>query len=376
MYRHLIGIAACRAFIPISTLLFIYFLAKNNDETLVSFASFIFATSQLVSQIDGGAPAYLMSKDNGREYNLFRLGIFYYLKTGFIWITICITGLIVINSILNFIDWRALVLIYMLATSLSIYNVAASVFTKKNDWMGAARFVLVTSIMQLCAIIIVAQLIKIDVHWLIVVYSLILLACTVPYVFRGQSGHVESAHANKLQYSQIASSLIINKEYLLLFAASQHADAALYSLVGRVMYIPMQATGLYLSRLWANLTESTLCKRELIMLELKRTCLFTFALTIPIALYQIWKGVPSLLVLALLILNIANTSSGVLSAFSSVTPKSIPEVTWFLGGVGGLYLFSVCFYWVGWWYMSVIATSLFLCFYSIKIFHSLSVDKK
>ena len=371
MFGQLIGIAVFRTFIPASTIAFIYFLSGGGDKVLASSASFIFAASQLISQVDGGAPSYIMSINPNPEVNLLRLGMFRYFKSGFIWISMVAGLALPINIFFNLFEWKSLVAIYVLAIALSVYNVATSAFIKNKKWVRGLILVLAVASIQLAANFTFYTLFYPEIQWLIVVYGLVIIIGILPYIGGGESGVIEFGHANKLQYSQVASALVVNKEYLLLYFTSQHIDAALYSVFGRLMYVPMQIIGLYISRLWAGLDNEKSNNKGLMRKEFKSVGLLTVFLVIPFSISAIWFGVTPILVISQLFLVFANASSGVVSAFSSLNPKSIPSMKWFFMGIGGLYMVSFLLYFVGAWYFSIIATAIFLGVYSLKMYRSI-----
>lgn len=354
-----LNIAICRSFIPLNFIIILIFFRRTQTADDVSVISFIIALSQILAQIDGGASSYLLSQKRNGHDGMIYAAINHFSKTGLIAL-----GIIFLMAELVIFFFKPeytsfIAVAFILSISTILFNINLSVLAKENLFSKSIKILFILMTIQA---IIFSAYIAIDTKNFI--YPLLLLALNLclPLIFtrRIVFHKVTEVHAQKLQISQIASSIVINKEYLLLHFFGLAKEASQFSIVGRLMYISIQITSIYISRVWINLSEEGQFSKEKykahLLTAVKISLVCSTLLSIVIALRErdvIW------LTIALFIYSLTNAISGLSSAFASMQHKAIPNKIWFFANISALYLISFYFYTNHIWLGSVIISCIY-----------------
>lgn len=365
----LLIIGSTKAFLPLSNLLIVYLVSVYYGSDTLSSVSFVIAAAQIISQIDGGAPSFIMSTVRCGDMRMLRNGLNYYFQSGLLWKTLILAVALFVNYLLREKYLESIFIIYMLAISYSAFNVASTVLIKEGFWIGLFIYELFIILMSL-PIVYTGRLVEMDAQLLVgFLFSIPIIFGLIPYYFfaKYEECKVSKKHAGLLQYSQISSSVISNKEYILLHAFSMHNESAIYSLIGRLMFLPMQVTSVYISRLWLSLDGGKGIRKDKLAKHLCSAAVVTAILSIPIVIYLKYKSADGILLSLLFVLNIANSISGVMSAYSSTKQSFIPSVIWFSSAT--LFLFAICMllYLLFDWRLSIVLTSFYFIILSFYL---------
>jgi hypothetical protein len=362
-------IGICRSFLPFSTLCLILFLTEHTSSANISTVSFVFAIAQILSQLDGGAPSYVMSSPRYGDWRMLHSGINHYAITGFKWLTLLATTAVMINIIFNYTEKNLIFTAYFLAISISLYNVAISTLIKERLWSLMTVYITLVGFFQTSLLMYIHFSEASYSPLFIVLYGFPLMLVTLTfYIYKSNvKVPVVRDHADKLQISQLASSLVVNKEYILLHIFSMHQEAALFSVVGRFISIPMQITSIYIAKIWANLDKKVKTSKEHLLKSAFTSMIISASLTFPVAIYVAIAHKEPILLILLTLLNVANAVSGVASSFSSVNPHSIPSVVWFFISILILFVLSGFLYYNGSWRLSIAVTAAYFGWLSWKL---------
>lgn len=355
IYLQYINIIIGKSLISIWILITLIFLKLEMKLEITAHISLIFAVSQIFSQFDGGIPAYIMSSDI-TEKEIKKNDLLTLTKEYCIYTIPIIALLCVLSLYIKKIHTQDIISCAFIGYSMSIYNLETTYFIKHKN---IKKMVIMTVTICLFYMVFFAISKEIDNNLLLpIFFGISLLVYPLLRKRETPTSYIDRTHTLKLQISQIASSIIINKEYMLSGVLNVSTAASL-GITGRIMYIPLQITNVLISNAWSKLNKDNKLNYNKFTLTKNKIIGITFATTLLSSSIAFFLTDNLYLILILFIFNIANAYSGICSAYSSVNPESIPKLNYYLYTLIILFISSYLSYYFGLWEFSIISTIIY-----------------
>ncbi len=359
---------------PINILVYI-FLMKGGDG-VSSFSLFI-ALMQVLSNIDFGVNAVLLS--NKREFTFYRVINYYvlYLKKVTFWkVFLVILSVFIYSYFFNVGNGEILhIVIFSLlcAEVVIFYNLASNASISESNYK---LIHLIISITAICEVIVLLFFwgFNNDIHFYNMITTFVLslfvgCICGLVYILRSEKKvtNGDYSFSFRLQMSQLSSSLILNKDYILLYLFSMNKYAVIFAAIARVMLIPMQVNSVIISKMWVDIANSQAVRKTYLNQQKKLFFISVFLCFLPITFCLYKYGEDTYLISILLFLFVVfNTFSGLSSAYAAVDRDAIPSATWYLIATIFVFLMSVFVYYVNAWEASLLITSAYFYILSRK----------
>lgn len=242
--KRLIILLVNRGFVPVTLLAIFLYSSEYHDEQITSELSFVVAFGQIISNFDGGVLGYLInSEKKGIWFSLLKRYVFGILKKKII-ICCCLT------SALYFLDTEYIKLPWMVvffSSLLIAVNLVMMEVAKKDD----RGYV----ILYFCsAIITYIILFLMAVNPFIMLVILLLNMFLVASISLPLSRDLlDEGGFSSFQFAQILSSVLINKEYVLIHIIGNSMQASEFSIIGRLFVIPIQVCSVYTLKIWVDI---------------------------------------------------------------------------------------------------------------------------
>lgn len=360
-----------RAFIPINTLLAILFVGELYAKEFVVVFGFFIALSQTSSNVDGGICSLLLSSPKQGDDSRIRYYLSLYVDRLFkMKILLFLSFGIVVFYLKNDL-WVAFFYGVLFGEVLICYNLISNNSVSECDYSNVIFIIFVASFLQVLSVFLLLFGELINQYWFMLFYILS-FSCPILFILilklrKNPLLIGKEKILARLQVSQITSSLILNKDHLLISLFSFVEFGSIYATQSRFMLVPIQIMSVFISKLWVDIAHSNMCldtyKKYL------KTVLWTsitFSLLFSIACAAFFQNYDKWLLVVLFFYVIANSFSGLTSAYATVARYAIPTSMWLIFSMSIVYVVSCVFYYFKYCYFSVFITILYFILLGFK----------
>ena len=365
-----IRIAIIRGFLPVNILMITLAMKLyDKHEWIVTFGYFV-AVAQLTACLDFGAAAKLLStKSIGSD---FRIVFFYkkYMKSLFLYKFFVFSILLLFLWLLRVVDEFLLyttVMGWVCGEFLVVYGLVLNNALSENENFLVLRFyslILFGQISMFSSLVFFNGIDSISEWWVLTSYLFgFVLASLILICVDGGSyspaKHDSKLYTMRLQVSQICSSIISNKEYILLYFFLVGGVAGEFSTLARFFQIPSQILTLLISKMWVDIANNGVCEEDYYR---HRKTVILFSITMcggAVFVGFLFFGITSLVYLLPLYGQVVmNSYSAVTSSYANVS-GNIPPVEWYAIAVLCTFFLSSLCYVLGVWWLSILVTCVF-----------------
>ncbi|EHK7542315.1 hypothetical protein ICR46_002603 [Vibrio cholerae] len=378
-------VAFLRAIMPINILLI---LALSEDKNNIDNFSLFVALVQIISNIDFGINAQLLSTrrigDDSKIFVFFK----YYLRKYALWKFLFASNASVFLFL--FIDESKYALITLMATLGADFfiffnlTISGAISEGRNKLAFSLIFLFFTMEFLLFFVnaFLGSDFWPSDMHGfypLLLFLLSISIAVIIVWItfFESKDLTDENYSLNedsfRLQISQITSSIILNKDYILLSLFSLTSQAVAFAMIARIMLIPIQLNSVFISRIWVDIANNGIFLSKF-RIDLRNIIITTAVLGGGVSMICVYfYGVKYLpLILILLCFIICNACSGVSSAYCTVDRLAIPKVSWYINSTIMVIICSVIIYYINIWELSLIISCVYFIFLSKRSLRDIS----
>lgn len=365
------NVAFVRAFIPLSVLATIFSL--TNTVRIEHFSLFI-ALGQILATIDHGICARLISTpkvgSHSRVINLYRG---YFKTVGTLKLLVCV--FVAVLSLVFGGEYLAFLvsLSYVLSELLIIYNLFSNSSISEIRYKEYYIFVILFFLSRSMFILLedyknsFFEFDNIDaVYFLIsLIVGVLFVLINISINFKPiESKKLSSQESVRLQASQVISSLIFNKEYILLSLFSLTDKAATFAIVSRLMMLPLQVNSVVISKMWSDIANIIGVKKSVFIDQMFRLAVISSVTSSICVFYLLFTAEESIIYLlfVLFLFVLTNSFSGLSSAYATVDVDAIPTLTWYIKSTTTLFFTSILLYMFGLPELSIFASAVFFVF--------------